>query len=132
MARNEFRDASFMVTACDGDVELVVDVRSEAPGLADAVHPRWSDFVTLADGREYGDWLVPIDGPLAIPRGESRELWLTFDARWSGLGAGSYDFRLELPTQRQQTVFIAQGTNIIGNKIVRIIRQINRSGRNRL
>jgi len=96
MARNEFRNASFMVTACDADLELVVDVKSEAAGFADAVRLRWAEFVTLPDGQEYGDVLVPLEGPLAIPRGESRELWLTFDARWSGLGAGSYDFRLEL------------------------------------
>jgi len=96
MACNEFRDASLMVTACEGNLELVVEVKSDAPGLADSVRLRWSEFVTLPDGQEYGDVLVPIEGPLAIPSGESRELWLTFDTRWSGLGAGSYDFRLEL------------------------------------
>ena len=96
MARNEFRHATFMATACDRDVELSVEVEAEHPALADSVLLRWAEFVTLPSGEEYGDPLLPLQGPLAIPQGESRELWLLFDARWSDLGPGDHDFRLRL------------------------------------
>jgi len=82
MAHNEFRDASFMATAVDRDVALEVTVQAQEPGLADAVQVRWSDFVQPKGYEEYGDVLVPFDGPLTIPQGESRELWVTCDTRW--------------------------------------------------
>ncbi len=107
MARNEFRDASWMVTACDGDAELDVQVESDEADLTDAVQLRWSEFVTPADGEEYADVLVPVEGPLAIPQGESRELWLTFDTRWHNLNAGRHSLSLEfrdLASGASQTV----------------------------
>ncbi len=96
MARNEFRDTQMMITPCDGDVELVVEVDAAQPGLADVVLIRWSEFVTLPEGEEYGDVLFPVDGPLHIPHGESRELWLTFDGRWHGIDPGEYELSLSL------------------------------------
>jgi hypothetical protein len=96
LAQDEFRDATFMVTACDQDVSLQVDVVSDEPGLTDAVQLRWSDFIQPSGGEEYGDPLVALDGPLSIPRGESRELWLTVDARWHTLPPGVHSLRLEL------------------------------------
>lgn len=96
MARNEFRDTQVMLTPCDADVELAVAVESAHPGLADAVLVRWSEFVTLPDGEEYGDVLFPIEGPLPIPYGESRELWLTFDSRWHDIAPGEYQLSLGL------------------------------------
>jgi hypothetical protein len=96
MARNEFRDATWMVTACDRDVQLQVEVTSPEPGLADAVQLRWSDFITPAGLPEYADVLVPFDGPLTIPQGESRELWATFDTRWHTIKPGRHELRLQL------------------------------------
>lgn len=96
MAGNEFRDASFMVTACDKDVELSVNVASPDKSLTDAVQLRWSEFVTPAGGQEYADVLFPVEGPLKIPRGESREIWATFDTRWHTVKPGRHDLRLQL------------------------------------
>jgi hypothetical protein len=96
MARNEFRDATWMVTACDRDVQLEVAVTSPEPGLADAVQLRWSDFVTPPGLTEYADVLVPLEGPLAIPRGESRELWATFDTRWHNVKPGRHALQLQV------------------------------------
>ena len=96
MARNEFRDVTCMVTACDRDVQLRAAVTSREPGLADAVQLRWSDFVTPPGLPEYADLLVPFDGPLTIPKGESREVWATFDTRWHDVKPGRHEVRLQL------------------------------------
>jgi hypothetical protein len=96
MARNEFRDTSFMVTAVDRDVALEVAVAAAEPGLAEAVQIRWSDFVQPKGYEEYGDVLVPMDGALTIPRGESRELWATFDTRWHDVKPGRHELTLVL------------------------------------
>ncbi len=96
MARNEFRDATFMVTACGETVDLEVRVDAERTDLTEAVQLRWSEFVTPPGGEEYADVLVPMDGPLSIPDGESRELWVTFDGRQHRLAAGRHALRLEL------------------------------------
>jgi hypothetical protein len=39
---------------------------------------------------------VPLAGPLKIPRGESRELWLTLDTRWHSVKPGRHDLHLQL------------------------------------
>lgn len=107
MAVNEFRDASFMVTAVDRDVELAVQVTAREPGLAEAVQLRWADFVQPKDREEYGELLVPLEGALTIPQGESRELWATFDTRWHDVKPGQYDLQLRLRDRasgRRQTV----------------------------
>ncbi|MHB8996553.1 MAG: hypothetical protein ACYC63_15010 [Armatimonadota bacterium] len=96
MAQNEFRDASFMVTAADRDVELTARVTAREPGLAEAVQLRWSEFVAPKDRGEYADLLVPLEGALTIPQGESRELWATFDTRWHDVKPGQYDLQLRL------------------------------------
>ena len=96
MARNEFRDATWMVTACDREVQLQVEVTSAEPGLADAVQLRWSDFVTPPGLTEYADVLVPLDGALTIPKGESRELWATFDTRWHPIKPGQHQLSLQV------------------------------------
>jgi len=96
MAGNEFRDATFMATAVDRDVALEVAVEAKTPGLAAAVQLRWSDFVQPKGYEEYGDVLVPFDGALSIPQGESRELWATFDTRWHEVKPGRHELTLVL------------------------------------
>lgn len=96
MAGNEFRDATFMVTACDGPVELEVRVEAGEGALAEAVELRWAEFVTPPGGEEYADILLPIDGRLSVPEGESRELWVTVDSRWHDIEPGAHALELEL------------------------------------
>ncbi|MBD3291314.1 MAG: hypothetical protein GF393_00200 [Armatimonadia bacterium] len=96
MAGNEFRDTTFMVTACDEPVELEVRVESEDDALAEAVQLRWAEFVTPPGGEEYADVLMPFDSALNIPEGESRELWATFDTRWHQVEPGTHGLQLVL------------------------------------
>lgn len=96
MAQNEFRDLSWMVTACDRELQLRVTVTSATPGLAEAVQIRWSDFVQPPGHPEYGDLLVPLDDALTIPQGESRELWATFDTRWHSVKPGVHKVELRV------------------------------------
>lgn len=106
MARNEFRDATWMVTACDRDVELRVGA-DVSDALTGAIQLRWSDFVQPNGLPEYADVLVPLEGTLKVPQGESRELWLTVDTRWHTIKPGRHDLSLELTdvaTGTRQTV----------------------------
>ena len=96
MAQNEFRHTSFMASACGRDVRLAVRVEAADPALRDACDLRESVFFHVGEDEEYGDALAPLWQPLAIPRGESREIWLRFDTRWHRLQPGDYRFSLRL------------------------------------
>lgn len=94
MARNEFRDAVFMVSACRKDLRVEVDVRGDLP--RSAVLLQQTLYLKNRRNQETGDALAPIEDSLFIPKGESRQVRLRFDSRTSGLKAGNYRIKLAL------------------------------------
>ncbi|MAE65724.1 MAG: hypothetical protein CMJ18_15755 [Phycisphaeraceae bacterium] len=102
MAMDEFRDSAFMVNSVGKDTRLEVAIRPSTgpdrrPLPADAVQIRHTMYFNFKAGQEeLGDVLTVLDGPLEIPRDQSRQVWLTFDARLSGIEPGEYGFDLVL------------------------------------
>lgn len=111
MAMDEFRDAAFMVSSVGKDLRLAVDVKP-TPGLpANAIQVRESLYFSFGGGREeLGDVLYDLQGPLEVPRGESRQIWLTFNTRYGGPGPGTYPFEVVLRDVDTGTEQIVPGT----------------------
>ena len=108
MAMDEFRDSAFMVSSVGKDLRLSVEVKP-TPGLpAESIEVRESLYFSFGGGREeLGDVLFDLDGPLEVPKGESRQVWLTFNTRYGDLKPGDYAFDIvlrDLDTGTEQTV----------------------------
>ena len=108
MAMDEFRDSAFMVSSVGKNLRLSVEVKP-TPGLpAESIQVRESLYFSFGGGREeLGDVLFDLDGPLEVPKGESRQVWLTFNTRYGDLKPGGYTFDVvlrDLDTGTEQTV----------------------------
>jgi len=108
MAMDEFRDAAFMVSSVGKDLRLSVEVKP-SPGLPpESIQVRESLYFSFGGGREeLGDVIFDLDGPLEVPKDESRQVWLTFNTRYGELKPGDYTFDVVLRDQdtgTEQTV----------------------------
>lgn len=83
MGRSEYESASFVLTNLS-DQPLTVPV-SVKPSLL-TVTLRQAVWVTEVDGATCNDALPLLEGPLTIPSGGSREVWLTLQTRGSKPG----------------------------------------------
>ena len=87
MAMDEFRDSVFMVSSCGKDVRLAVEVKPSVTLPAGAVQVRQTVYFNFKSGQEeLGDALAELEGPLEVPKDQSRQVWLTFNTRTSGRG----------------------------------------------
>lgn len=98
MAGNEFRDVVFAAGGADRELSLEIAVRSagDHPLPANAVTISVSDYPKNMRGEYTGDALIPVDGPVKIPAGESRQFWVRFDTRTVKVPAGEFPFDLVL------------------------------------
>ncbi len=108
MAMDEFRDKVFMVNSCGKDVRQAVEIHPSPDLPAKAIQVRQSLYFRFKNGQEeLGDALYDLDGPLEIPRDQSRQVWLTFDTRFNGIKPGEYHFDVvlrDLDTGTQRSV----------------------------
>lgn len=100
MSQDEFRDALFMVGPYDGG-ELAVDIHVETlDGLPEGMilvqETLYVYNLGLGGNQFTGDAVYPLTGPLVIPAGESRQVRLRFDGRYSGVQPGIYSFNVIL------------------------------------
>jgi len=95
MAVDEFRDKVLMVSSCGKDVKIKVEVKTSKGLPSKAVSIRESLYFKVGKD-DLGDVLYDLEGPLVVPKGESRQLWLRFDTRHSGLKPGNYSFTVVL------------------------------------
>jgi len=91
MGQKEYESASFVLTNLS-DKELAFTVSLRPSKLA--VTLRQAMWVTEYDGARCNGALPLLEGPLIIPSGESREVWLTVQTR--GEKAGDYQTSLEI------------------------------------
>lgn len=101
MAGNEFRDCVVMVQAAQLDLSLDITLHpvGDVPLPAAAVAIRRTAYLKgaqRATSEATGDALLPVEGALSLPAGESRQLWIRFDTRTTRLGAGHYPFELHI------------------------------------
>ena len=99
MALGEFRDSVFMVTAADRDIRLEINVAFADQPTPDIVDIRATDYYWWRAGfrnDEYGDALIPLEGTLMIPQGQSRQVWLRFNARYYNVKPGKYPFSVQI------------------------------------
>ncbi len=91
MAGNEFRDFVFMVSSPDRDLSVSIAVHPTGSLAlpAPAVAIRQVEYLKNFRGEETGDALLPVNGPVQLPKGESRQFWVRFDTRTKPLGTGS-------------------------------------------
>ena len=107
MALDEYRDKVFMVSSCGKDLRLGVEVRPSGALPAKAIWVREALYINFKKDLEaLGDALYDLEGPLQVPKNECRQVWLTFDSRYSGLQPGEYSFSvvltdLDTGTERQ-------------------------------
>jgi hypothetical protein len=106
MALDEFRDKVFMVNSCGKDAKIKVEVKPSKGLPAKAISIRESLYYKV-DNDDLGDALYDLKGPLVVPKGQSRQIWLRFDARHSGLKPGDYSFTVilsDLESGKKQTI----------------------------
>ena len=97
MALDEFRDKAFMISSCGKDLRLSVEIESSGDLPAEAIRVRETLYINFKKDLEaLGDALYDLEGPLHVPQNECRQVWLTFNTRFSGLGPGTYDFAVLL------------------------------------
>jgi hypothetical protein len=98
MAGNECRDAVVMISAAESDLSLDIAVRSadESTLPAGAIAVRYTDYIQGTRPEPTGDALLRVEGPIALPAGESRQLWIRFDTRSAPLPPGSHGFELTI------------------------------------
>ncbi len=94
MGQNEYESCSFVVTNLS-DSEKDVDVSLKNPTIRIVL--RQAMWVTDYDGAKINDALPLLEGSLAIPSGESREVWLTIHTR--DQEAGDYEVPIEVASQ---------------------------------
>jgi hypothetical protein len=97
MGQKEYESASFVLTNLSA-AELPVTVSVRSSRLA--VTLRQARWVTEHDGARGNDALPLLEGPVVIPSGESREVWLTVQTggreRPQGEKAGDYQATVDL------------------------------------
>ncbi len=83
MGRNEYESTSFVITnLTDQPQEFSVSLGASKPALT----LRLATWITAFSGRQVDDALPLLEGPVSIPSGESREVWVTLNSR--GVSAG--------------------------------------------
>lgn len=117
MAGNEFRDFVFSVAAPESDLALTVALRAVGtPALpSDAFEVRVVEYRKNRMGDMVGDALLPVDGPVPIPRGESRQFWVRFDTRTSRIDPGTYDFECVLSDDARHVRNVVPGAVEVWN-----------------
>ncbi|MBT3379304.1 MAG: hypothetical protein HN742_43120 [Lentisphaerae bacterium] len=108
MAQDEFRTLPFTVSSCGQDVELEVAIEADTGPAKNALLLRQTVYYRYGED-DYGDFLAPLESPLLIRAGESRQLWLRFDARWSGIGPGDHACRLNVRDVRSGVTKVIPG-----------------------
>jgi len=99
MAQGEYRDALFMLGPYAETRNINIDVQTSAgvPGDMILVQETLYLLNRAPGGTQYtGDALYPLSGPLTVPAGESRQVRLRFDARYSGVEPNDYKFAVIL------------------------------------
>jgi hypothetical protein len=101
MAGNEFRDCVVMISAAEHDLLLEIVVRPVGDALLPvaAVTIRRTDYIKGIRKEATGDVLLPVESPLSLPAGESRQLWIRFDTRATIVPPGHYEFELMIRDQ---------------------------------
>jgi len=103
MAGNEFRDLVFTVGAPDRELALDIVLRPTGrrtlPPQAVAIYS--AEYLKNRRGEETGDALLPVNGPVQAPAGQSRQFWVRFDARTVDLSPGQYPFELVIGDEKQ-------------------------------
>lgn len=101
MGQKEYESASFVLTNLS-DQELAVTVSLRPSRLA--VTLRQAMWVTEHDGARANDALPLLEGPLNIPSGESREVWLTIQTRGEQVGVYQTAVEVKVPGVPTTTV----------------------------
>lgn len=98
MAGNEFRDCVVTVSAADRDRSLAIAVHSadETRLPAAAVAIRHTTYIKGTRPESTGDALLRVEGPVSLPVGESRQLWIRFDTRTMDVPPGRHAFEITL------------------------------------
>ena len=105
MARNECRDCVVTVAAPERDLSLTVALRFVGPRALPAavVAIRRTAYLKGTRKEATGDALLRVDGPVSLPAGEVRQLWIRFDTRTKKPPPARYAFEL---TFRDETAGI--------------------------
>ena len=97
LAVDEYRDKAFMVSSVGKDLRLSVKVIPSTNLPSEAIWIREALYFDFRNAPEsLGDALYDLEGPLLVPKDECRQIWLTFNTRYSNLGPGKYDFTVVL------------------------------------
>ena len=115
MAQGEYRDALFMVGPPEsGEVTVNVQVDTFGglpPGMILVQETLYVRNLTLNQPDTFtGDAVYPLTGPLVVPAGESRQVRLRFDARYSGVQPGVYPFHVTVSDAGSSDQVIIPGT----------------------
>ena len=99
MAQGEYRDALFMIgPPTNGQISVNVQVDDFGGLPAGMILVQETLYVrnkpTVGPDQFTGDAVYPLTGPLVVPPGESRQVRLRFDARYSGVQPGIYPFNV--------------------------------------
>jgi hypothetical protein len=99
LAQGEFRDALFMIGPPEigqSTIHIQVDTFGGLPAEMILVQETlYVRNLTLNQPDTFtGDAVYPLTGPLVVPPGESRQVRLRFDARYSGVQPGVYPFQV--------------------------------------
>jgi hypothetical protein len=117
MAGNEFRDFVFFIRAPESDLSLTLAVHptgeNNLPG--NAVEISEVDYRNNRQGEQTGDALLPLNGPVVIPQGESRQFWVRFNTRTAAVAPGKYAFELEISDPSRQLRMAYPGTLEVWN-----------------
>jgi hypothetical protein len=98
MAGNEFRDSVIAISAADSDLSLDIAVRfaDETKLPADTIAIRYTTYIKGTRPEPTGDALLRVEGPVSLPAGESRQLWIRFDTRTARVPPGRHAFELTI------------------------------------
>jgi len=96
MALGEFRDLVFMVSPCDRDIRLAVELKLPAGLPKNCAIVQETVYLKNRRNEETGDTVRELSKPLAIPKGESRQIRVRFDTRSSGIQPSAYAFEIVL------------------------------------
>ncbi len=115
LAQGEFRDAIFMVGPPElgqSTVNLQVETFGGLPeGMILLQETLYVRNLTLNQPDTFtGDAVYPLTGPLVVPAGESRQVRLRFDARYSGVQPGLYPFHVIISSASDDDPVTIPGT----------------------
>jgi hypothetical protein len=102
MAGNEFRNFTFMVSPCAKPLNLVVKVEADEALPASAIDVFETRYLPNRRSEETGEPLYPLEAPLRVPSGESRQITLRFNNRTQRVKPGTYRFSICLRDTESQ------------------------------